>query len=288
MNTRKHMTYFPFGINTFSDRRVKGLMREFGASGALIYVMLLCCIYGDDSVYMTRADDGVIPDLAEYCRVSCEEVSAIISAAVRCGLFDREIFERYGILTSRQIQERFQEMIKPKQPKSAVYADSRIWLLSPSETRSYIRVIGENAEIKEKENKEKENIIKEKESPDLPPDLPPDLTEVISEFEECIGHASKAAVQGMAELLADGAEPELIIRLIQYANDVGKGSWRYVKAAVRGNLDAGIRTAAEYDESRKKRVKPQNRGICNYVDENRPDYSDFEKRIIEELLAEED
>ena len=283
-NTTKHMSYFPFGINTFSDRRVKGLMRQFGANGALIYVMLLCFIYGDECVYMTRADDGVIPDLAEYCRISCEEASAIVTAAVRCGLFDREAFEELGILTSRQIQERFQEMVKPRQPKSFSFVDGRIWRLSPDETKSYIRIIGRETENKVKEKKEKENIIKEKESTPLPPEL----TEVVSEFEECIGHASQSAVNGMAELLADGAEAELIIRLIRYACDVGKGSWRYVKAAVRGNLDAGIRTAAEYDESRKRRTPAPRRGICNYVDTNKPDYSDFQKRIIEEMLAEED
>ena len=60
-------------------------------------------------------------------------------------LFDNDIYRRYGILTSRAVQKRFQKIKKVVGAKRKVNVRADLWLLSDTDTEPYIEIIGERS-----------------------------------------------------------------------------------------------------------------------------------------------
>ena len=90
-------------------------------------------------------------------------------------------------------------------------------------------------------------------------------------------------------------EGSLIVRLIEYACEQGKRTWSYIKAAIRGNMDAGIKTLDAYNRAQAdrienaKKVERANKGgkkskFDNYNDTNTIDITP--EKILAEMLGE--
>jgi len=104
--------YFPFDIDFFNDEKIEFTSARFGVKGEVIAIRLLCKIYrngyytewneDESTILAKRAGDGVSPTL----------VSDIVRELVKRGFFDKEIFDRFSILTSRGIQNRYFEATK--------------------------------------------------------------------------------------------------------------------------------------------------------------------------------
>ena len=103
---KEGLDYFPLDCQ-FSDS-VRLLQAEFGPMGVGILIALWQRIYGIKGYY-TVWDNDVALMFAKENGVSVSVVREVISACLRRGIFDRDKFEKYSILTSCGIQERYAE-----------------------------------------------------------------------------------------------------------------------------------------------------------------------------------
>jgi len=102
--------YFPFDVDFFSDEKIEFTSARFGIKGEVIAIRLLCKIYRkgyftewneDESTLLAkRAGDGITPSL----------VSEIVKELVKRGFFDKSLFDRFSILSSKGIQKRYFEI----------------------------------------------------------------------------------------------------------------------------------------------------------------------------------
>ena len=86
---------------------------------------MLCRIYKEEG-YFVRIDED------EKCLIGCDngideqDVDNIISVCVKYGLFDKDMYEQYGILTSREIQKIY---VKAVEKRKEIFIESKYWLL---------------------------------------------------------------------------------------------------------------------------------------------------------------
>ena len=100
--------YFP--LNVALDDKVKLIEAEFGLTGFAVVVKLWQKIYGQEGYYCEWTEEVALLFSREL-GLGGNTVSEIVSATLRRGLFDRELFDKYKILTSQGIQTRYFEAV---------------------------------------------------------------------------------------------------------------------------------------------------------------------------------
>ncbi|WP_278520696.1 Lin1244/Lin1753 domain-containing protein [Mitsuokella jalaludinii] len=102
---KEGLDYFPLDTDIAEDEKILYLEAETGLEGFAIYVKLLSTIYRN-SYYMMRTET----QLSIYSRrffVDKNTLSTVVSVCKNIGLFDKNLFEKYQILTSHGIQSRY-------------------------------------------------------------------------------------------------------------------------------------------------------------------------------------
>lgn len=99
------LEYFPLDVDIAEDEKILYLESETGLEGFAVYVKLLATIYRSGYYIMwTETQLGI------YSRrffVDKNTLSAVVSVCNNIGLFDKNLFEKYRILTSHGIQTRY-------------------------------------------------------------------------------------------------------------------------------------------------------------------------------------
>ena len=62
------LTYFPFDVDFFTDKKIKRLRAKYGADGIAVYMYLLCEIYR--SGYYIEYDKDLILDISDELNLS--------------------------------------------------------------------------------------------------------------------------------------------------------------------------------------------------------------------------
>ena len=104
--------YFP--LDTKMDTSMELLEAEFGLKGFAVIVKLYQLIYGEHG-YFGEWNDEVRLLFSRKNGVGGDLVSNVIETAIKRGIFSGEKFEKYGILTSRGIQERYLKAVARRQ-----------------------------------------------------------------------------------------------------------------------------------------------------------------------------
>lgn len=156
--------YFP--LDVVLDTKFELIEAEFNLTGFAIVVKLLQRIYGEQGYYCEWNDEVALL-FARKNGVGANVVSEIVRATLKRGIFDKGLFDKYGILTSRGIQSRY---LKAKKCDSSRLNQAYLLLSVPQNTVSEEKtgvseekttVIGVNNAIKEsKVNKSKEKDSK--------------------------------------------------------------------------------------------------------------------------------
>lgn len=165
---KKGLDYFSVDVQ-FSDS-VKLIQAEFGLVGIGCIIKLWQKIYGDKGYY-TKWDDDVALVFAQDCKTGANVVKEVVSACLRRGIFDREMFDRYGILTSEGIQERYASAVERRVLKKI---DGRYLLIAMPSNWIYVdknsiyvdgnaENVDKNTQSKVKQSKVKESKVKERE-----------------------------------------------------------------------------------------------------------------------------
>lgn len=157
------LDYFPLDVNFFDDDKIELIEGEFGAKGVVITLKLLCKIYkegyfykwGEDEclLFAKRAGAGIVPQL----------VDEVVKGLLRRSIFDKSVFEQFGILTSRGIQHRYMEAAERRK---SVYINGAFLLADVSKFKNvYIVDSNDNISYQNdnilRQSKVKESKVKE-------------------------------------------------------------------------------------------------------------------------------
>lgn len=284
--------YFPLDVHL--DDKFDLIEAEFGLAGFAIVVKLLQKIYGGQGYYCEWTNDVALL-FAKSLNVGGNVVPEIVSASVRRGIFNNTLFDKYSILTSKGIQQRYFEAVSRRKK---VDVEKQYLLIDVTQIYKNVNILSENVNIssenvniseqrREEKSKEEYSKVEESNAP---------AAAALHKYEQFIGLATPAVIEGVDFFMGQGVEASLIIRLIEYACEQGKRTWSYIQASIRGNMDAGIKTLEAYNRAQAeraetaKRVKAaenkQKSKFNNYTDTNKPDYSNFSQQLIEDMLKE--
>lgn len=177
---KKGLDYFPIDID-WKKGAMEYLYCMYGILGvAVIKLSLEPRIYGGEGYYVEYnersslifsnefGDQLSVIDVRDKKR--SEVYDEIVQTAIEYGIFDKEMYRKYGILTSLDIQERY---VRAKEKSQRVEMDGRYLLLSDVKIPKNVEIIGvygeetmvfypENSTKESKEKKSKEENRKEK------------------------------------------------------------------------------------------------------------------------------
>lgn len=284
--------YFP--LDLILDDRMKLIEAEFGITGFGVMVKLWQKIYSTEGYYIEWTKDVELL-FADDIKVGRNLVSEIVMAAKRRGLFDVGMFEKYSILTSAGVQKRgFKRMKRHKEVtviRQYLLIDVTQILKDVNIIYENVNISGENVNIQKQIDKTDkiDYIDKTEESSDA-------AVAAFRKYEQLIGLITPSVQDGIDFFISQGVEVQLIIRLIEYACEQGKRTWAYIKASIKGNMDAGIKTLDAYNRAQAQRAetakrvkeseKKKGKGINNYNDTNFKAEEYTAEKLIAEMLGE--
>lgn len=103
---KEGLDYFPLDCNIFDDEKVLLLMAEYGDEAFSLYLRILCRIYANKGYYLQYSDDVALL-LSRQSGLKKEVTQRMVKSMTLRGLFSEFIFNKYGVLTSKAIQERY-------------------------------------------------------------------------------------------------------------------------------------------------------------------------------------
>lgn len=130
------LDYFSFDVDFFSDKKVKRVKYEYGASGIVVYQYILCEMYRKG--YYIECDEDFILDVSEYFNYSENKTKQIINYLIERKLFQCILVNSMKILTAKSVQRRYQAARKGCHREVTV--DERFWLLEEKETETFVKV----------------------------------------------------------------------------------------------------------------------------------------------------
>lgn len=270
------INYFP--LNVHLDDKFELIEAEFGLKGFAIVVKLFQKIYGQQGYYCEWTEDVALL-FGKNVGLGGDAVSEIVRAAIKRGIFDSELYDKYQILTSRGIQERYFEAVSRRKE---VEVRKEYLLIKVDQIYKNVRILNENVNISSKnvniseqkkveESKVKEKKVEERELPRLP-------VRIVKLYENNIAPLTPITLQGLDDWLNDMSE-DVVIYAIEEAVKNNKRNYRYIEAILRNHFNAGRTTLAEV-QSAKRAYK----GNENELSINRDDSLDYDE--LEKIMRE--
>lgn len=153
--TKKGLDYFPLDVDFLSDLKVRRIIKACGKEAVHILVALLANIYRDEGYYVLWDDDLAFL-VADEVGTKEGTVEELVKKAVQVKFFDKDIFDKYSVLTSKGIQSRYILATKERKKVELEYK----YLLTNEVNRSNISINGRNNSVNQGNNQQS----KEKES----------------------------------------------------------------------------------------------------------------------------
>lgn len=272
------INYFP--LNVHLDDKFELIEAEFGLKGFAIVVKLFQKIYGQQGYYCEWTEDVALL-FGKNVGLGGDAVSEIVRAAIKRGIFDSELYDKYQILTSRGIQERYFEAVSRRKE---VEVRKEYLLIKVDQIYKNVRILNENVNISSKnvniseqkkveESKVKEKRVEEKELPRLP-------VRIVKLYENNIAPLTPITLQGLDDWLNAMSE-DVVEYAISEAVKNNKRNYKYIEAILRNHFNAGRTTLAEV-QSAKRAYKGNENELSINRDDN-IDYDELEKIMRERM-----
>lgn len=267
-----------FSLNVHLDDKFELIEAEFGLKGFAIVVKLFQKIYGQQGYYCEWTEDVALL-FGKNVGLGGDAVSEIVRAAIKRGIFDSELYDKYQILTSRGIQERYFEAVSRRKE---VEVRKEYLLIKVDQIYKNVRILNENVNISSKnvniseqkkveESKVKEKRVEERKLPRLP-------VRIVKLYENNIAPLTPITLQGLDDWLNAMSE-DVVEYAISEAVKNNKRNYKYIEAILRNHFNAGRTTLAEV-QSAKRAYK----GNENELSINRDDNLDYDE--LEKIMRE--
>lgn len=168
--------YFPLDVTL--DSKFELVEAEFGLTGFAVVVKLFQRIFGGEGYYCEWTNEVALL-FSKNVGLGGNAVSEILSAAIKRGIFDSNLYDKYGILTSRGIQKRYFEAVNRRKE---ITVKRQYLLVECDQICKNVNIRAENVDnqVKNdyipKQSKVKESRVKESKeesSPHTPPEKNP-------------------------------------------------------------------------------------------------------------------
>ena len=142
------------------DERIDSLVDSQGWAGFGIYFYLCQKGYAT-SGYFYRWNYANSATTARKMGggIKSDTVKQVVSLCLRIGLFDKRLFDREGILTNKNMQERYMIAVEKRSERGRT-VESKYWLLDPKETKPYVIVSKNSHSLPENTQNLPENTTK--------------------------------------------------------------------------------------------------------------------------------
>lgn len=155
--------YFPLDCEL--DSKFELIEAEFGLQGFAVVVKLLQRIYGGEGYYCEWTNEVALL-FAKRNSTGGSVVSEIVSASIKRGIFDKDMFERYGILTSNGIQLRYLKAVdrrkQVKIKKQYLLVECALLPKNVCIIEENVNIIQKNADISQQRKEEESKVKKSK------------------------------------------------------------------------------------------------------------------------------
>lgn len=157
-----------FELDCQMDDKIKLIQAEFGLKGFAVVVKLFQRIYGGFGYYCEWNEDSILLFMSENGLSSENKnmITEITDACTRRGLFSEELYNKYKILTSHGIQERYINAVSRresvKMEKAYLLVDVVKNNISVDRDKINVNRNAENADRNEQSREEKSREEKEK------------------------------------------------------------------------------------------------------------------------------
>ena len=265
------LDYFFFDV--YSDNKLKLIEAEFGLKGFAVIVKLWQKIYAERGYYC-EFDEEVALLFADSVRLSESAVSEIVRAAIKRGIFDGKLYDKYKILTSHGIQKRYMD---GTDKRVRVDVDKRYLLLSEPEINENVHINGISDNINaisdgrntqsrvDKSRVDKIIVDKRREKETARPR---------GTYKHIL--LTDKQYEDLTSEFGDKAVDDYISRVDEYCESSGK---------TYSNYAATISRWIKADREKEKREsKFNNSKFNNYQSEN--DYENLEERLLDNILKE--
>lgn len=177
--------YWPFDVSLFQDKKIRLIRSEFGCKGAYIALGLINSAY-ETNGYFKKWDDDDCFLMSDGVGGDCSPqlISEVVQGCVRRSLFDKRVFDTFGVLTSAGIQRRYIRIVGNSRDEIEIVRE--YWLLNgdnkkdvpagilnkltfinasntenPDKTTDNINKTTDNPQSKVKKSKENKSKLKE-------------------------------------------------------------------------------------------------------------------------------
>lgn len=133
--------YFPLDVTL--DSKFELIEAEYGLTGFGVIVHLLQEIYGKAGYYIEWTNEVALL-FAKKVGLGGSVVSEIVEASIRRGMFDKEIYDKYRVLTSTGIQKRYFEAVSRRK---ILKVDYNILLVDAAQILNNVDIRAENVNI---------------------------------------------------------------------------------------------------------------------------------------------
>lgn len=150
---KRTLDYFEVDVGIAQNLKVRKLINRKGGARALgVFVYLLCRIY-KNCYYIDCTPDAIFEIAADLCEQE-DYVMEVIVYCLETRLFDRKMYDRHQILTSRGIQERYAALQVQRKRISVV---EQYDLLNDDDSTNYVS--SEETRVSSEETLEKRHLF---------------------------------------------------------------------------------------------------------------------------------
>lgn len=130
------LDYFPLDTDIDQDDKVALVESDYGLVGFGIIIKLLMKIYANGYFYEWTEKEQKL--FVRRVNVDINTLSAVVNACIRWGVFNKQLFEKFNVLSSRGIQKRYLEATTRRKSVEII---EELTLLSKEEISKYSNVV---------------------------------------------------------------------------------------------------------------------------------------------------
>lgn len=267
--TKKGLDYFPLDVDFLSDLKVRRIIKACGKEAVHILLALLANVYRDEGYYVLWDEDLAFL-VADEVGAKEGTVEELVKKAVQVKFFDKDIFDKYSVLTSKGIQNRYILATKERKKVELEFK----YLLTNEVNRSNISINGWNNSVNQGNNQQSK--VKESKVKEIKEDATASKSTSLETFQKLWLFPNVVQVEDLLNLV-DIYGDELVEAAIKLAGskDVPKNrAISFLTASLQEWADANVKTIDQArDYQRTRGAKKQGYNQKPLREEKLPDWA---------------